>query len=131
MLAVACGDDETTNGTSTATPEEVTVCDQADSVQQSVSALSAVDITEEGTNALDAAVADVKTELEALKETVSAEVEDEVQGLEDAVTEAEDILSGIDNDATLNEKIDDVQSAFTGVATAAAALADALSQECS
>ena len=95
MLAVACGDDETTNGASTGTPEEVTVCDQADSVQQSVSALSAVDITAEGTNALEASVADVKTELEALKETVSAEVEDEVQGLEDAVTEAEDILSGI------------------------------------
>ena len=139
MLAVACGDDdEPTNGVSTGTPgvstgtpEEATVCDQADSVQQSVSALTAVDITEEGTNALDAAVAEVKTEIADLKETVSAEVEDEVQGLEDAVTEAQDILSGIEDDATLNERIDDVQRAFTGVATAGAALQDSLSQECS
>jgi predicted nucleic acid-binding Zn-ribbon protein len=133
MLAVACGDDddETTDSASTGTPEAATVCEQADSVQQAVEALSEVQIAEEGTNALNAAVADIKTETDELKETASAEVEDEVQALSDSIDEAEEILSGIDDDATLNERIDDVQSAVTGVVTAAAGLPDALSEECS
>jgi hypothetical protein len=36
----------------------------------------------------------------------------------------------LDDDATMNEKIDDVSSAVTGVATAAVTLQDALSREC-
>ena len=127
MLAVACGDDDG-EGDATPTPS---VCDQSEALEQSVTDLTEINVVSEGTDALNAAVANVKTELGDLKTTVSSDVADEVDDMETAVSDAEDTLSGIDNDATLNEKIDDVQSAFTGVATAAAALKDALSQECS
>jgi hypothetical protein len=127
MLAIACGDDDG-EGDATPTPS---VCDAEEAFQQSVTDLTDINVVSEGTNALNAAVANVKTELDDLKTAVGSGVADEVDDLETAVSDAEDTLSGIDNDATLNEKIDDVQSAFTGVATAAAALKDALSQECS
>jgi len=127
MLAVACGDDDG-GGDATPTPS---VCDAEEALQQAVTNLADINVVSEGTNALNTAVADVKTELDDLKTAVGSDVADEVDDLQTAVSDAEDTLSGIDNDATLNEKIDDVQSAFTGVATAAAALKDALSQECS
>lgn len=37
-----------------------------------------------------------------------------MDALDAALSDAEDILSGIGDDATLNERIDDVQAALTG-----------------
>jgi hypothetical protein len=127
-FAAACSDDDDdddTGGTATAS-----VCDEAQAVQDSVAELSDLDVLAEGTNALSAAVTDVKTELADLRGAVSADVEDEVEAMESAVTDAEEILSGIEDDATLNEMIDDVQSALTGIATAATALDTALQNDC-
>ncbi len=127
IFAIACGDDDN-DSSATPTPS---VCDAEEALDQAVTNLADLDVVSEGTNALNAAVADVKTELGDLKTAVGSDVADEVDALDTAVSDAEETLSGIDNDATLNEKIDAVQSAFTGVATAAADLKDALSQECS
>jgi len=127
IFAIACGDDDN-DSTATPTPS---VCDAEEALDQAVTNLTDLDVVSEGTNALNAAVADVKTELGDLKTAVGSDVADEVDALDTAVSDAEETLSGIDNDATLNEKIDAVQSAFTGVATAGADLKDALSQECS
>jgi hypothetical protein len=133
ILAVsfACSDDDDdgddSGGDSSATPS---VCDQKESVDTAVSDLSDIDVLAEGTDALNAAVADVKTEVQELKAVVSSDVEPEVEAMETAVSDAEDTLSGISDDATLNEKIDDVQSALTGIATAGADLATALENEC-
>lgn len=128
---VACGDDDEGNG-ATATPETATpsVCDQKDALDQSVEDLENLDVTAEGTNGLTAAVEAVAADLEALAETASAEIEPEVEDLQTAVSDAEETLSGIPDDATLNEQIDAVQEAFTEVGTAAAALDDSLQADC-
>jgi predicted nucleic acid-binding Zn-ribbon protein len=134
LLAVACGDDDTTtnggDGTTAATTAAADVCDQKDALEAAVDDLANLDVLAEGTNALDASVENVKTELDDLKTAVGDEVADEVEAMETAVEDAEDTLSGISDDATLNEKIDDVQSAVTGVATAADSLITALETDC-
>jgi predicted nucleic acid-binding Zn-ribbon protein len=106
------------------------VCDQKDALEAAVDDLANLDVLAEGTNALDASVENVKTELDDLKTAVGDEVADEVDAMETAVEDADDTLSGISDDATLNEKIDDVQSAVTGVATAADSLVTALEADC-
>jgi gas vesicle protein len=145
-LAAACGDDdETTNGGTESPTNGATdgatngatdgatsadVCDQKDAVASAVADLADIDVLEEGTDALNANVENVKTELSDLKETVSEDAQDEVEDLETAVTDAEETLSGITDDSTLNQRIDAVQSALTGIATASTALVSALENEC-
>jgi gas vesicle protein len=145
-LAAACGDDdETTNGGGTEAPTNgatdgatngatngatADVCDQKDAVASAVADLADIDVLEEGTDALNANIENVKTELSDLKETVTEDAQDEVEDLETAVTDAEETLSGITDESTLNEQIDAVQSALTGIATASTALVSALENEC-
>jgi hypothetical protein len=140
-LAVACSDDdEKTSGTSTAQARTASpagsgsaaasVCDQKDAVEEAVTDLTNVDVRAEGTNALKASVDDLKNEVDDLKSSVSSDVKDEVDGLDKAVSDAQDTLSGINDDSTLNQRIDAVQSALTGIATASTALVSALDKEC-
>ena len=130
LMVVACGDDdEPSDGSNGASPT-ASVCDDKAAVEEAVADLANIDITAEGTNALNAAVDNVKTELQDLKTTVSEDVADEVEGLETAVDDAQETLSGIGDDSTLNQRIDAVQSALTGIATAAEDLTTALQNEC-
>jgi len=125
-LAVACsGDDE-----SDATPTP-SVCDQADAVRQSVEGLADLNVIASGTDELTASVDEVRTEVQALRQTVSDEIRPEAEALETAVDDAKETLSNIDSDAKLSEKIADVETALGGIAAAAAALAAALNNECS
>jgi len=118
LTAAACSDDD-----------EPSVCDREKALEQSVQELRDLDVVATGTDGLNAAIDNVKTDADGLKEAVRADLEPEVDALESAVSDAQDTLSGIDGDATLNEKIDDVQKAFTGVATASADLKGALQEE--
>jgi len=80
---------------------------------------------------LTASVDEVRTEVQALRQTVSDEIRPEAEALETAVDDAKETLSNIDSDAKLSEKIADVETALGGIAAAAAALAAALNNECS
>ena len=68
--------------------------------------------------------------MDDLKKVVGNDVKDEVDGLEKAVSDAQDTLSGIQDDATLSEKKNAVLSALTGIATASTALVGALKKDC-
>lgn len=126
VLAVACsGDDE-----SDATPTP-SVCDQADAVRQSVESLADLNVIASGTDGLTAAVDDVRTEVQALRQTVSDDVRPEAEALETAVDDAKETLSNIDSNAKLSARIADVETALGGIAIAAADLANALNNECS
>jgi len=131
-LTAACSDDDDdetdTGDDASATPS---VCDQKDAVDTAVADLTDIDVSAEGTDALNASIANVQSEVDELKEVVSEDVQDEADALDTALSDADDILSGIEDDATLNEKIDDVQTAITGVVDASEDLATALQNECS
>jgi len=128
-LAAACSDDDDDSGDgATATPS---VCDQKEALDQSVEDLTNLDAIASGTDGLTAALEVVQTDLEDLAQTVSADIQPEVEGLETAVSDAEETLSSIGDDASLSEQIDAVQEALTGIGTAAAALGESLQNECS
>jgi hypothetical protein len=124
-VMAACSDDD--DGDTTPTPS---VCDQKDAVETAVTDLADIDVLSEGTDALNDNVANVKTELADLKTVASEDVQPEVDALDAAISDAEETLSTIGDDATLNEKIDDVQAALTGIATASQDLATALDNDC-
>jgi hypothetical protein len=135
LLAVltACDDDNDdgdsdTGGEATATPS---VCDQKEVVEASVQDLGDLDVVAEGTDALNQQVATVKSDVADLRDTVSEDVEPEVEALETAISDAEETMSEITDDSTLNERIDAVQTSITGIVTAAGDLGDSLSNECS
>jgi hypothetical protein len=134
-LAAACGDDDDESSGSSETngngaSPTASVCDQKDAVASAVADLADIDVLQEGTNALNTSVENVKTELSDLKAAVSEDARDEVEEMETAVEDAEETLSGINDDSTLNQRIDAVQSALTGIATASTALVSALQNEC-
>jgi outer membrane murein-binding lipoprotein Lpp len=127
-LGVAgCSDDDDDSSDATPTPS---VCDQADTLEQSVEDLANLDVISSGTDGLTSAVDQVKTDAEALRQTVSADIEPEVDALTTVIDDAQNTLSNIDSDAKLSEKIADVEAAFTGIATAAMDLKSALDNEC-
>jgi uncharacterized phage infection (PIP) family protein YhgE len=120
-VVAACGDDD---DEATPTPN---VCDQADAVRESVQAVGDIDVLSEGTDALSAAVDEVRTDLQALAGGVSDALAPDVDALTSAVDDARDVLSDITDDSSLNEKIDSVQEALTGIATAWSDLETAVS----
>ena len=128
VAAAACSDDGDKEGAATPTPS---VCDQKDALEQSLQDLATLNIISEGTSGLTAAVDNVRTDLVALKDTVSADIAPEVQALQTAVDDAKETLSNIDSDAALSRRIADVETALTGIATASADLRAALDNECS
>jgi hypothetical protein len=123
----ACSDDDDDND-ATPTPS---VCDQAATLQSSVQALASLNVISAGTSGLTAAVDQVKSDAEALKTTASDAIAPDVEALQTAIDDATDTLSNIDSDASLSARIADVETALTGIATAAADLKGSIDTECS
>jgi hypothetical protein len=121
-LAMACGDDDDS--------DEVSVCDQKVEVEDSVRALTDPNLITSGTDEINAAVENVRTDLSGLREVVSADIEPEVEAMQTAVDDARDTLSEIDDESSLNEQIDAIQEAVTGIVNAAGGLTTALDEEC-
>ena len=124
-LAVACGDDDDDGGS-----EDVSVCDQRTEVEESVRALTDPGLITSGTDEINAAIEAVRGDLSGLREAASAEIEPEVEALQTAVDEGRDTLSEIDDESSLNEQIDAIQAALTGIVDAAGGLTTALDSEC-
>jgi DNA repair ATPase RecN len=133
LLAVAfvalgiagCSDDD--DDSATPTPS---VCEQADTLEQSVEDLTSLDVIASGTDGLTAAVDQVRTDAEALKQTASDAIAPEVDALTTAIDDARETVSSLDSDASLSSRIAEIESALEGIATAADNLKDALDQEC-
>ena len=121
-----CSDDDDSNATPTPS-----VCDQAETLQSSVAELASLDVISSGTSGLTAAVDQVKTDAEALKQTTSDAIAPDVDALQTAIDDAKETLSNIDSAASLSARIADVETALTGIATAAADLKDSIDSECS
>ena len=128
FLAAACSDDDDNSGDSNSTPSP-SVCDQADNVEQSVTNLVQLDVVAVGSNGLDAAVDEVKSDVESLAAVVGTDVSTETAALSNAIEQADETFSSLD-DSSLLAATADVALAIAVVATAADDLATALSFEC-
>ncbi len=124
-LLAACS--SSSSSSATATPS---VCDQKDAVQQSLTDLANTDVVNTGTDGLTAAIDNVKTDLDQLKTSAQADLQPQIDSLENAASDAKDTLSNLGNDASVNQKIDAVQQAITGVVSASNDLVDNLQSKC-
>ena len=122
ILAAACGGDDdsstTTAGVTTTIAAAVTtapaasgttvdggsappssdVCADRDELASSVEALQDVDVVAEGTNGVETAIADVKDDLDTLRTSAGAELQPQVEAVQDAIDELETAVEGLDSD---------------------------------
>jgi len=130
LLAAACADDDSNgdaNGTGTPGPS---VCDEADDLQQSVDELTQLDIIATGTNGLNAAIDQVRSDAESLTMLAGTDVADEAAVLTNAIEQADETLSTLDDEESLLAATAEVGVVIAIVATAADELVTALSFEC-
>ena len=121
LFSAACGDDD---------DEGATVCDAREDLDSSVNALAEVDVADEGTDALDAAVDDVGDDIEAVADAAQEDAEDEVDDVQAALGELETAVADFGEQDSTSAAVAAVSSAVTDLAQASGALAEALSQEC-
>jgi hypothetical protein len=146
----ACGDDSTDSQSTTAasatasaaTPEATQgastavstagasspggsgdVCADREALRSSVDALTDVDVVAEGTNGVTAAIAGVKDDLTALRESAGAELRPDVQAVQDAVDELE---TTVGTGTIGSGSVVGTATALATVASAATALLDSL-----
>lgn len=128
IVAAACSDgDSNGDGNGTAAPS---VCDQADTLQQSVDELAQLDVIAVGQNGLNAAIDQVRSDVESLSVLVETEVADDAAVLTDAVEQADETFSTLEDQESLLAATAEVGLVIAQVATAADGLKEALSFEC-
>jgi hypothetical protein len=126
LVVGACSDDDD-DSDATPTPS---VCDQRDTLEQSVEDLTNLDVIATGTDGLTAAVDEVKADAEALKQTASDAVAPDVDALTTAIDDGKETIDNIDSDAALSMRIADVETALGGIATAWTNLKTTIDNEC-
>ena len=126
VVAAACSDGDS-NGNGAAAPS---VCDQADTLRQSVDELAQIDVIAVGLDGLNAAVDQVTVDLESLSVLVGTETADEAAALKDAIEQADETFSTLEDQESLLAATADVGLVIAQVATAADGLKEALSFEC-
>ena len=128
IVAAACSDgDSNGDGNGTAVPS---VCDQAEILQQSVDELAQLDVIAAGTNGLTAAMEQVRSDAESLTVLVGTDVADDAAVLTDAIEQADETFSTLEDQESLLAATADVGLVIAQVAIAADGLKEALSFEC-
>jgi len=128
FVAAACSDgDSNGDGNGTAAPS---VCDQADTLQQSVDELAQLDVIAVGLDGLNAAVDQMTVDVESLSVLVGTETADEAAALMDAIEQADETFSTLEDQESLLAATAEVGLVIAQVATAADGLMEALSFEC-
>lgn len=128
FAVAACGDDDDTSDVGgVPTPS---VCDERDTLQQSVEDLAQLDVIAVGTNGLNAAIAQVRSDAESLATLVSTDVADEAAALTAAIELADATFSTLDDQESLLAATAEVALAIASVAITGDDLVMALSMEC-
>ncbi len=128
IVAAACSNgDSNGDANGTAAPS---VCDEADTLQQSVDDLAQLDVIAAGSDGLNAAIDQVRSDVESLSVLVGTDVADEAAVLTDAVEQADETFSTLEDQESLLAATADVALVIVQVATAADGLKEALSFEC-
>jgi hypothetical protein len=121
LLVAACGDDDESS---------TTVCDARADLESSLGALGEIDLTAEGTDAVETAVDDVGDDVEAVADAAQDEVDDEVDDVQAAFDELEAAVTSFGEQETTSAAVASVGRAVTDLAVATGALTEALAQEC-
>jgi len=109
----------TTTETVTTTTQDL--CADRDALQASIDSLTEVDVRAEGSNGVEAALATVQEDLTAVGESADAELQPEVDALQDAIDELGPAVESIDDGGAAA-----AATAIADVATSAEALISSL-----
>ncbi len=128
FVAAACSDDDS-DGDGSGTPAP-SICDERNTLQQSVEDLAQLDVIAVGTDGLNAATERVKSDAQSLATLVSADVADEAAALNAAIELADATFSTLDDQESLLAATAEVALAIASVAVTGDDLLSALSVEC-
>ena len=125
MVASCGGDDDDDDSSSAATTTTTaSVCADREALQTSVDSLKNVDLVAEGTNGANAAIDDVQEDLTALQTSASAELQPEVQAVQDDVDALKTAAENLDSGGAAGAA--DAAAAVADVASSASTLLDSL-----
>jgi hypothetical protein len=95
-VAASCGGDDD-ESSSAATTTTASVCADREALQTSVSSLQDVDLVAEGTNGVNAAIDDLQEDLSSLQNSAGAELQPEVQAVQDDIDELKTAVEDFDS----------------------------------
>lgn len=132
----ACTDnstsEESTSGqTMSSTPSASKTEDCADvtALEDSLKALTEVNPVADGTDALNAAIDDVNSNLDAAMDSASAELKPQLDDVETAFASLQEAVTGLTTD-NLTEKAPEISAALFEVGTATKALGTSITDNC-
>ena len=125
LAAAGCSDDD--GGTPTA---DTSGCDEVNALEDSLTSLTEVDLVSGGTDALQAAVSDVRTDLDAAVSAVGAELEPAVDEVQTAFGDLESAIEGISSAEGLGAAATEIGNALAELGTALTGLTSEISQTC-
>ena len=126
LAAAGCSDDGD-GGSPTA---ETSGCDEVNELEDSLTSLTEVDLVGGGTDALQSAVSDVSTDLDAAVSAVGAELEPAVDEVRTAFGDLESALEGISSADGLGAAATEIGDALAGLGTALTGLTSEISETC-
>jgi hypothetical protein len=130
LTVAGCGsDDDSGSGSSTSSGQQA-VCQDKAALEDSVRALSDLDLATAGEGKIESDAKEVQKNLDALGESVKADLKPEVDALKAAVQDLDDAIKGF-GDQSISQSLQDTGSAISKVGSTSADLARKLDARCS
>ncbi len=134
LVTAGCSDSDgsggQTSGESPAVTADTSGCDEVTALKDSLTALTQIDVTSDGTDALMSAAAEVKTDLGAAASAVSSDLQPAVDQVKVGVDDLETALEGVTSGGGLGAAATEVGTALTELGTALTGLTSAIGQVC-
>ena len=130
LATAACSDDGDNGGSTGATSGATSGCDEVNALKDSLTSLTEVDPVADGTEALESAASDVKTDLDAAVSAVGAELQPAVDEVKTSFGDLETALQGVSSAGGLGAAATEVGSALAELGTALTGLTSEISQTC-
>ena len=98
-LLVSCGDDDDSSGTTSTTTAEQAYCADGDQLESDLSALADLELPDDGTDAVQAQIDTLKTDLSALKSSAADVASTEITTFETSLDDLEAAANEVTGDA--------------------------------
>jgi hypothetical protein len=130
LTVAGCGSDSDSGSSSSTTTAQEAVCKDKTALEDSVKNLTNLDLATAGEGKIESDAKDVQKNLDALGESVKANLEPEVDALKSAVQDLEDSIKNF-GDQSISQSLQDAGSAISKVGSTSADLAKKLDAQCS
>jgi phage-related protein len=137
LLLAGCGSSSTSGSTATTSPTGAPTttasarpgCADVTALKSSLDALTNIQPLQDGLTALNAAIADVKTKLDAAAASAGTDLQPAVDQVKTAFTALQTAMNGVTTD-NLKQKLPAISTALQQLGTSTKSLATTLAQKC-